>query len=77
MQDDTRIVDLILDIHKDLGIMKEHMGELRADMRTHIKRTDQVETELKYLHKQISIAHGGIALVGLAGSIFTLIKYLS
>lgn len=58
------LVPLILDLHKELAIAREHLGALRADMRTHIKRTDQVEVELKYLHKHVAMAQGAIALVG-------------
>lgn len=74
IHDDTRVVDLILDIHKDLAVMTAHMAEIKADMRTHIKRTDQVEVEVKYLHKQINLAHGAIALVGFAITLYAVLK---
>lgn len=54
---------LLLDIHAALPVISERLGAIEADLAYHIKRTELLETEVKYLHKQINIAHGAIALL--------------
>lgn len=73
---DNSQLEIILDIHKELSIMREHMGEVRADLREHIKRTAIIETEVKFLHKQIWLAHGALALLTLVGTVIVVYKQL-
>lgn len=67
---------LILELHKESAIIREVMAEVKADLREHMKRTAIIETELKWLHRQIWIAHGAIGLIGIIGGLAGLIKLL-
>ncbi len=67
---------LILELHKESAIIRETMAEVKADLREHMKRTAIIETELKWLHRQVWIAHGAIGLIGIIGGLTGLIKML-
>lgn len=72
--DNRNDIELLLDLHKELAVTREHMAEVRADLREHIKRTAIIETELKFIHKQIWLAHGAVALLGILGTIISVFK---
>ena len=71
---DIDIIDIILDIHKDMSTTKSDMAYIKADLREHMKRTAQMEVEVKYLHRQVNLAHGAVALITLAGVIAGIFK---
>lgn len=67
---------LILDLVKQTAAISAHIVEIKEDLKDHMKRTAQVETELKFIHKQIWIAHGGIAALTLLGVVAKLWPWL-
>jgi len=56
--------ELLFQIVSKLAAVEAHQAEIKDDLKHHMKRTAQVEAELKYLHRQINLAHGAIALIG-------------
>jgi len=74
--DDRDQLEILFDLHKELAIIREHMGEVRTDLRVHIKRTAIIETELKFIHRQVWLAHGAIGLLALLGTVLTVWKLL-
>lgn len=71
------IIEILLDQTKELAAISAHQVEMKEDLRQHMKRTVQVEVELKYLHRQINLAHGAIALIVLAGTVASLVKFFN
>ena len=63
---DSKQFEILLSMHKDLATMNADIAEMKADLREHMRRTNIIETELKWLHRQVWIAHGAIALVAFA-----------
>ena len=68
--DSDLIKRLLLDIHGQMPQIESRLGSIEADLATHIKRTELLEVEVKYLHKQVNIAHGAIALVTFAAAVW-------
>lgn len=68
--------DLALEILKDVTIIREDIAAIKADVRVHIKRTDIIETEIKWLHRQVWVAHGAIALVGFVALLVSIYRAL-
>ena len=61
---------LLLDIHAEMPKISSRLGSIEADLATHMKRTEILEEETKYLHKQINLAHGGILLISFAAALW-------
>lgn len=59
----VNMLELLIEMTKDLAAMSAHQQEIKEDLKQHMKRTAILETEIKYLHKQVNIAHGAIALL--------------
>ena len=64
-KEDKLMTNLLLDVHKDVGHIREDIGEIKGDLRTHIKRTDMLESEVKWIHRQVWLVHGALGLVSL------------
>lgn len=62
---------LLLDLNSKTAAMEAHMQEMKVDIREHIRRTALLEGEVKWLHKQVWIAHGAIVTIGV---LFTIVK---
>lgn len=63
-------LEMLFELTKETAAMSAHIKEIKQDLKEHMKRTAQVEAEMKYLHRQVNLAHGAIAvLVFLAGLI--------
>jgi hypothetical protein len=71
------LVDIILDIHKDVATLKSDTSYIKYDLREHMKRTAQMETEVKYLHRQINLAHGAIAFITIFATAISIWKHFS
>ena len=69
--------ELLLELLKDVAAIKAHQMEIKDDLKLHMKRTAQVETELKYLHRQINLAHGAIAFITIIGVLAGIVKTFS
>lgn len=67
-------MELLLELLKESSANTAHIIEIKEDLKLHMKRTAQVETELKYLHRQVNLAHGAIALITLAGVVAGIVK---
>lgn len=70
----SNIEALIIDIHKDLAVVKADIAALKADMRTHIKRTDILETEVKYARRHVYMVQGAVALLSVIATIVSIYK---
>lgn len=77
MGEENLMEKILLDMHKELAIVRENQAGMSADLKEHMKRTAIIETEVKYLHKQTNIAQGAIALVSLAAVLISLYKSFS
>lgn len=75
--DNNESLELLLDLHKDLSITREHLAEIKTDLKEHMKRTAILETELKFIHKQIWLAHGAIGLLSVLATIAALFKFFA
>lgn len=63
MKNDELMEQLLLKMHEDISAIKQDQAAIKVDLKEHMRRTAIIETELKYLHKQVFIAHGAISLV--------------
>lgn len=77
MTDESLMEKILLDLHKEVAIVRENQAGMSADLKEHMKRTAIVETEVKYLHKQASIAQGAIAFISLLAILVSLYKSFS
>jgi predicted nuclease with TOPRIM domain len=80
--------DLVIKTHEELIDIRKDIGEIKEDLAFHIARTNQLENraeviekefeesrkDIKKLLKQVNMAHGAIALVGLLGTMLALYK---
>lgn len=66
--------DILLDMHKNIGVMREDIAEIKADLNLHMKRTAQLETELKYVHKHITMVQGVGAFLGVIAAVAAIYK---
>jgi regulator of replication initiation timing len=68
---DQEIFELLLDLHKEVAIIRADQGSMKEDLREHIKRTALLEAELKRLHdqdigwlkKNVYLAYGAIGFI--------------
>jgi hypothetical protein len=76
MGDSELLKEILLDLHRSMGSVTANLAEVKADLREHMKRTAMLESEIKWIHRQIWIAHGAIALLGILGTfVGVAIKY--
>ena len=64
---------LLLDMHQQTGIIREHIAGIQTDIKEHIRRTNIIEAELKWVQRQIWVAHGAILIIG---AIFGALKWI-
>lgn len=76
MDSKINAIEILIELTKESAATQAHIMEIKEDLKHHMKRTAQVETELKYLHRQINLAHGAIALITLAGVVAGIVKAL-
>lgn len=69
MEDNELMKEILLDVHRGIGILGNDVAAIKVDLREHMKRTAMLETEMKWIHKQIWIAHGAIIVVTMLGSL--------
>ena len=74
MKNDELMEQLLLKMHEDLSIVKQDQAAVKVDLKEHMRRTAVIETEVKYLHKQIFIAHGAISFISLIALIASIYK---
>lgn len=72
--DQNNLTQILLELVKESAATSAHVLEIKEDLKLHMKRTAQVETEVKYLHRQVNLAHGAIALITLVGIIAGIVK---
>lgn len=68
---EQEIFELLLDLHKEVAIVRADQASMKEDLRHHIKRTALLEAELKRIHdqdigwlkKNIYLAYGAIGFV--------------
>lgn len=68
---DQEIFELLLDLHKEVAIIRNDQGAMKEDLKEHIKRTALLEAELKRMHEQdigwlkknVYLAYGAIGFV--------------
>jgi hypothetical protein len=72
--DNKTQLEILLDILKQMAVMNASIARIEVDVANHIKRTNIIETEVKYLHRQINIAQGAIALISLIAIIVSILK---
>lgn len=54
---------ILLDMHKDVGVIKETIAAIRVDVATHIKRSHMLETKIETLEKYFWMMNGATATV--------------
>lgn len=76
--------ELIFKTHEEIVIIRGCLTDIRSDLAFHIARTNQledrtevIEKELKWLHKQVFLVHGAIGLVSLIALLAGIVKSLS
>lgn len=83
--------ELVIKTQEDVGEIRKDIGEIKKDLAFHIARTNQLEDradllenhftdsreDIKKLLKQMNMAHGAIALIGLLAAIAGIIKSLN
>jgi hypothetical protein len=71
--------DLLLAVNKELGEMNGTLGEIRADLAHHIKRTELLEEKVSNHDRHLNRAYGAVILIGVIStlcSIFVALKQL-
>lgn len=76
-QDAEILKELMLDMIKAQAVIQADQASMKTDLREHMRRTATLETEVKFLHKQVNIAHGAIGLITLLGVIASIYRALS
>jgi phosphatidylserine/phosphatidylglycerophosphate/cardiolipin synthase-like enzyme len=74
VDESTIVKELLLDLHKDFAVLKADMAAIKEDLKYHIKRTDTLEAEVKWMHRQMNMVHGAIALVAFLGTLAGMYK---
>lgn len=63
---------ILLETHKDIGIVKEIMARIEVNVALHIKRTNILEAQVKTLERYLWMFNGATTLVTAA---FVILKY--
>lgn len=77
MKNDELMEQLLFKMHEDLSVIKQDQSAIKVDLKEHMRRTAVIETEVKYLHKQIFIAHGAISFVSFVAILAGIYKAFS
>lgn len=75
---DQEIFELLLDLHKEVAIVRNDQGAMKEDLKEHIKRTNLLEAELKRIHdndiswlkKNVYLVYGAIGFVTLVATLY-------
>lgn len=62
-------------IHENIEKIKEDIGEIKVDLRTHIKRTDLLEAEVQPVAKFVNFLKWFAFMSGIVGSLYALIEF--
>ncbi len=76
MENQKLILELLLSIHRDMGVAKEDISALKTDVKEHIRRTIIAEIKISKLEQNIFRAQGGILLLSLIGTVVAILKYI-
>jgi len=68
---------LLLRVLEQQTTISSDVSSIKVNLAEHMRRTHQLEVEIKYLHKQINMAHGGVALIGLIGIILGILTKIT
>jgi hypothetical protein len=61
--EEIKVVDLLMDIHKEMAVISANQAAMKADLKTHIKRTDLLEDEVKRLWKLVWLFVGALTIL--------------
>lgn len=64
---DELLQKLVLEIHRDMGVVISQMAAIKEDVKEHMRRTAILETEVKYLH---AVASKGKVIGAILGILF-------
>lgn len=75
MDRDDLIKEILLDLHKDMGIVKSEMSAIKVDLKEHMRRTAILEMALDKVKIDVTLAKGAIGLLGILATIVSVMKY--
>lgn len=73
-QDAEILKELMLDMVKGNAVIMSDISAIKSDLKEHMRRTATAEAEIKYLHRQVNIAHGAIGLISFIGILVAIYK---
>ena len=73
-QDAEILKELMLDMVKAIAKVESRLSSIEGNVKEHMRRTAIAEAEIKFLHRQVNLAHGAIALVSFLGVILGVMK---
>jgi hypothetical protein len=72
---DDLIKEILLDLHKDMGIVKSEVSAIKVDLKEHMRRTALLEASLEKVKIDVTLAKGAIGLLGVLATIVSVLKY--
>jgi regulator of replication initiation timing len=85
--DETKVFELLINIHKEIGVIKSDISKIETDLKEHMRRTavaeDRIEATERQLGKKIAslqkahyMVQGALAFIGLIGVIAAIYNHL-
>ena len=71
---ELNLIEIILDMHSTMGDIRADVSSIKSTVNSDSARIEKAEAEIKQLTRQINLAHGAIALIGLAATAYSLLK---
>lgn len=75
--DNKHILETLLSIKDDLSLLSSELSVVKSRIEQHMKVEDDLQEKVAGLERQTNMAHGGLALLALIGTIAGIIKALS
>lgn len=80
MDDQAKIFELLINIHKEIGIVQSDIAKIEADLREHMRRTAIAESRIEATERALSkkieglqrghyMVQGALALIAIIGTL--------
>lgn len=74
MADDQFKDHILVEMHKDMGVLKSDVAAIKVDVKEHVRRTNILETRTEFALKHIYYVYGGWSVITLLAGILKFLK---
>lgn len=70
-------INLVKEIYKEVLIHSKEVGEIKTDLREHMRRTAVAEAKITGIERQVYMVHGALGLLSIAATVVAILKYFN